>query len=89
MMEAGLINDTEVYGNSQADVLAKRGVSIYAIDDHVLDPIQRRTDITMLIQNMMVMFWTKERQLEKDTEDARALALVAEDIPGELNLSNQ
>ena len=81
MMEAGAINDTEIYGNSQADALAKLGANTYSIDDQILDAIQRRTAIARLVQNMMVMIWIKKRHIEKEAEDALAIALSAEDIP--------
>ena len=84
-----LLNETEIHGNSQADVLAKQGANIYALDEQVLDAIQRRTAITMLVQNMMVIIWTQKRQNEKDAKDALALTLAAEDIPCEFNLVDQ
>ena len=82
-LKAGTINEKQV------DILAKLGANTYALDEQVLDAIQRRTAITMLVQNMMVMIWTQKRQNEKDAKDALALALAAEDIPCEFNLVDQ
>ena len=49
MTKASLINELEIQGNSKADALAELGANFYAIDEQVLDAIQRRTAVTMLI----------------------------------------